>query len=112
MILDEAPHLLQRLVKAEPILDRAGRQVGETSERWENIAECFCHDNSQMKQVAVNGEMWTYQFHLVYEGEKIPLDTSVRCLDKETQEIVGEGRVKKNAECYSSEFKGRCDLWL
>ena len=111
-MLDEAPHILQRCVKAEPILDRAGRQTGETAESWEDVAECFCHDNTQMKQVAVNGELWTYQYHIVYEGVKLPLDTKVRCIDKQTRESVGEGLVKKNAECYSIDFKGRCDVWL
>jgi hypothetical protein len=111
-MLDEAPHILQKCIKGAPVLDRAGRQVSEASEAWEDVAECFCHDNSQMKQVAVNGEMWTYSFHVVYEGSKLPLDTKVRCIDKQTQATVGEGFVKKHAECYSREFQGRCDVWL
>jgi len=111
-MLDEAPHILQKCIKAQPILDRAGRQVGESAETWEDVAECFCHDNSQMKQVAVNGEMWTYQHHVVYEGATILLDTKVRCIDKQTQETIGEGFVKKKAACYSKEFQGRRDIWL
>lgn len=111
-MLDEAPHILQKCIKAEPILDRAGRQIGETEERWEDVAECFCHDNSQTKQVAVNGELWTYQYHVVYEGAKLPLDTKVRAIEKGSETIIGEGKVKKNAECYSKDFQGRCDIWL
>ena len=33
-------------------------------------------------------------------------------LDKETEEVIGEGKIIKNAECYSEELKGRCDIWL
>lgn len=112
-MLDEAPHTLQ-VCTVKPIeVDEYGRPVkGSGGETWEDVAECFCHDNTQMKQVSVNGELWTYQYHIVYEGTKIALDTKLRCIDKETGETVGEGKVTKNAQCYSSEFKGRCDLWL
>ena len=39
------------------------------------------------------------------------LGSHIRCLDAEGN-TVGEGDVKKNAECYSEEFKGRCDIWV
>ena len=48
---------------------------------------------------------------MVYEGKKIILGSHIRCMDTEGN-IVGEGDVKKNAECYSEEFKGRCDIWV
>ena len=52
-----------------------------------------------------------YNYHVVYEGKKIVLGSHIRCLDAEGN-TVGEGDVKKNAECYSEEFKGRCDIWV
>ena len=111
-MLDEAPHILQKCIKAEPILDRAGRQIGETEERWEDVAECFCHDNSQMEQISVNGELWTYAYHVVYEGDMVALGTKVQCTDKSSGELIGHGVVRKIARCHSFEFQGRTDLWL
>ena len=61
--------------------------------------------------MSVNGERWVYNYHVVYEGGKIPLGNRVRCLDSDDN-TVGEGEVKKNAGCYSEEFKGRCDIWI
>lgn len=112
-MLDEAPHRLQVCTVKPPEVDEYGKPVkGSGGEAWEDAGDCFCHDNTQMKQVSVNGELWTYQYHVVYEGDKIPLGTKVRCTDRLTGSVVGEGSVTKNAECYSSDFKGRCDLWL
>lgn len=110
-MLDQAPHRLQSRFLSDGLKDEFGRQVTESSESWDDVAECFCHDNSQMKQVSVNGELWTYQYHVVYEGVKIGLGTKVRCLGPDGN-VVGEGKVIKNAECYSEGLEGRCDLWL
>lgn len=110
-MLDEAPHTLYKLSVSEPQEDEYGRQISEGTESWTMVAACFCHDNSQMKQVSVNGELWTYAFHVVYEGSKIPLGTMVECFDADGNK-VGKGEVVKNAECYSEDLKGRCDLWL
>lgn len=110
-MLDESPHKLQVRIIDEPVLDEFGQQVGESSERWETVANCFCHDNSQMRQVLVNGVLWTYSYHVVYEGEKIPLDTKIRCVDG-CCNVVGMGHVKKNAKCYGADFPNRCDIWV
>lgn len=112
-MLEEAPHkLMVRTVK--PFLnDEFGRPVpGTGGESWDELTECFCHDNSQVKEVSINGQLWVYSYHVVYEGKKIALDTRVQCLDKVTGVLVGAGEVKKNAECYIEELKGRCDIWL
>lgn len=112
-MLDDAPHILNVCTERHMEKDEYGKPIkGSGGLTCVGLTECFCHDNSQMKQVSVNGELWTYNYHIVYEGEKIALGTKVTCTDKETGRIVGEGTVKKNAECYSSELKGRCDLWL
>lgn len=119
-MLDEAPHILQVRTLTDPIYDEYGRQLTESKEIWRNVAECFCHDNTQMKQVSVDGELWTYSYHIVYEGQKIELGTKVRCIIadgccqccSDEEDIVGEGEVKKRAACYSSEFVGRHDIWI
>lgn len=112
-MLDEAPHILQVRTVTPPENDEYGRPIpGTGGEQWNNLTECFCHDNSQQKEVSVNGKLWVYAYHVVYEGEKIALDTMVRCIDNVTEEVVGEGKVIKNAECYSEELKGRCDIWV
>ena len=112
-MLDEAPHILQVRTVTQPDNDEYGRPIpGTGGESWDDLTECFCHDNSQMQEVSANGKLWVYAYHVVYEGKKLALDTMVKCLDKETQEVVGEGKVIKNAECYSEELKGHCDIWL
>lgn len=111
-MLEETPHKLQMQVITPEENDEYGRLVSGTGgESWQDVADCFCHDNSQQKEVSVNGKRWVYNYHVVYEGNKIPLGSCVRCLDSDDN-TVGEGEVKKNAECYSEEFKGRCDIWI
>ncbi len=112
-MLDEAPHILHVCTVTPLEYDEFGKPVkGSGGEEWEELTVCFCHDNTQMKQVSVNGELWTYKYHIVYEGEKIALGTKVRCTDGKNGNTIAEGTVTKNAECYGSELKGRCDLWL
>jgi hypothetical protein len=112
-MLEEAPHLMQ-VCEVTPLqYDEYGKPVaGSGGESWGGAAECFCHDNTQMKQVSVNGELWTYAFHVVYEGDRLAPGTKVRCVSREDSTVIGEGTVKKSTGCYSQEFKGRCDLWL
>ena len=84
-----------------------------TGDRYLELAE---NRGTSLQNVSVttipNNRKWVYSYHVVYEGKKLALDTKVRCWDKETQEVIGEGKVIKNAECYSEELKGRCDIWL
>lgn len=110
-MLRATPHTLQVRTTSEPQTDEFGRQISEGEETWTDVAPCFCHDNSQMKQVSVNGELWTYNYHVVYEGSKLALGTHIRCLD-DSGSVIGEGDVTKNAECYSKQLKGKCDLWV
>lgn len=112
-MLDEAPHILVVKTVTLPEKDEYGRPIpGTGGEEWNELTECFCHDNSQQKEISVNGKLWAYSYHVVYEGKKLALDTTVKCLAKDSRDIVGEGKVIKNAECYSEELKGRCDIWL
>lgn len=115
-MLDEAPHILQVRTLTEPTYDEYGRQLTDNGEVWKSVAECFCHDNSQMKQVSVDGELWTYSYHIVYEGKSLLLGTKVRCIGSACRcgcgDVIGEGEVKKLARCYSKEFAGRVDIWI
>ncbi|WP_302029793.1 hypothetical protein [Bacteroides finegoldii] len=111
-MLESAPHKLQLLVITPEKNDEYNRPIpGTGSERWEEVTICFCHDNSQQKEESVNGKLWVYNYHVVYEGDKIALGSHIRCLDAEGN-TVGEGDVKKNAECHSEELEGRCDIWI
>ena len=111
-MLESAPHKLQLLVIVPEQNDEYSRPIpGTGGESWQDVTDCFCHDNSQQKEVSVNGERWVYNYHVVYEGDKIALGSHIRCLDAGGK-IVGEGDVKKNAECYSVELEGRCAIWV
>ncbi len=111
-MLEAAPHKLQILVVTPERNDEYGRPIpGTGNKEWQDGPKCFCHDNSQNKEISVNGKAWVYSYHVVYEGSKIPLDTKVRCLGLDNS-VIGEGLVIKNAECYSEELKGRCDIWI
>lgn len=111
-MLESAPHTLQILVITPEENDKYNRPIpGTSSKIWKDVTECFCHDNSQHKEVSINGELWVYNYHVVYEGKKIALGSHIRSLDDEGN-VIGEGEVKKNAQCYSEELKGRCDIWI
>lgn len=112
-MLEETPHILQARTLTEPTYDVFGRQLTDSEEVWRDIAACFCHDNSQTKQVSINGELWTYAYHIVYEGDAVALGTKVRCLSRDGEEsLIGEGEVRKLASCYSEDFDGRKDIWI
>ena len=112
-MLDEAPHILTVCSEKPLDYDIFGKPIkGSGGESWNQHAECFCHDNSQMEQISVNGELWTYAYHVVYEGDMVALGTKVQCTDKSSGELIGHGVVRKIARCHSIEFQGRTDLWL
>lgn len=111
-MLEETPHILQLQVLGSPTVNEYGDEDDSSvSEEWNCYACCFCHDNNQQKQVSVNGELWTYNYHVVYEGDKIALGTMVRCLDDDGN-VIGQGKILKCNRCYSDDFDGRCDLWI
>lgn len=111
-MLVAAPHTLMVRIVTAPGRDDAGRiEQGTSEETWTCLCGCFCHDNSQQREVSVNGRLWVYAYHVVYEGDKVALGTRVRCLDADGA-TVGEGEVIKNARCWAEGLEGRCDLWL
>ena len=54
-MLEETPHKLQMQVITPEENDEYGRLVSGTGgESWQDVADCFCHDNSQQKEVSVS----------------------------------------------------------
>ena len=57
-MLDEAPHILTVCSEKPLDYDTFGKPIkGSGGESWNQHAECFCHDNSQIEQISVNGEL-------------------------------------------------------
>lgn len=53
-MLEETPHKLQIQVITPEENDEYGRLItGTGGESWQDVADCFCHDNSQQKEVSV-----------------------------------------------------------
>ena len=97
-MLEEHPHKLQLQVITPEENDEYNRPIPETGgEYWQDVTDCFCHDNSQQKEVSVNGERWVYNYHVVYEGKKIILGSHIRCLDTE-EEPAAEMEPETEAE--------------
>jgi len=75
---------------------------------WETIGGCRCDDNGGLKQVGINGQAYTYNYHIVYEGTKIPIGTKVRVFEADST-IRGEGEVIKSSKC---NFLNYSEIWL
>lgn len=91
-----SPHTLQRLTTGSYVDENGIPQAG--SKEWVGAGDCRCDDNSQHKATSVNGILYEYQYHIVHEGDLIPLGTTVRALDSEGN-VRGEGKVIKTGKC-------------
>lgn len=112
-MLEETPHILQKRVVADVKNDEYGRPIPNIGGKmWINVAECFSHDNGQNEKISVNGRMVEYDYHIVYEGEHLPINTEIRCIDKVTEKEVSVGVIIKKSTCYSNDFKGRQEIWM
>lgn len=101
-----SPHTLFIRTTVKGAKDDDGYTLPDT-ETWTEVCPCRCDDNGVMKQVSVNGKMYDYSYHVVYEGEKIPAGTYVKIMDGE--EVRGEGEVLKSAKCNYLSYAG---IWL
>ena len=101
-----SPHRLQKFVVLDDLIDDDGNPIDSLQE-WEDVGTCRCDDNGVMKQVSVNGKLFDYHYHIVYEGEKIPTDTLIKVLDK--GQLRAEGKVIKSAKC---NFFNYTQIWL
>lgn len=104
-----APHTLQVKVENKPTEDEFGNPIfPDDPFTWKTIGPCRCDDNGQMKQISVNGTMFDFSYHVVYESERITPGADVQVLD-ELGEVRGSGKVSKSAKC---NFLPYSELWV
>lgn len=101
-----SPHRLFVKVVSGPSFDEDMNPI-PPKEDWKDLGPCRCDDNGVVKQISVNGVMYDYNYHVVYEGEKIKNDTEVKIMDGE--EVRGEGKIIKSGK--SNYFK-YAEIWL
>ena len=103
-----APHILQKKVVTGGSLVNGNPVTG--TEEWVEIGDCRCDDNDARTQISVNGVLHDYNYHVVYEGEKLPIGTEIRCVDKVDGSIRGEGKVIKPKKC--NYFAPKAEIWV
>lgn len=101
-----APHRLMVKVVSGPSFDEDMNPI-PPKEDWKDFGSCRCDDNGVMKQISVNGVMYDYNYHVVYEGERIKAGTEVKVFDG--GEIRAEGTVVKSAKC---NYFNYYEIWL
>ena len=101
-----APHRLMVKVVSGPSFDEDMNPL-PPKEDWKDFGSCRCDDNGVMKQISVNGVMYDYNYHVVYEGGILNAGTEVRILDGES--VRAEGKVIKSGK--SNYFK-YAEIWL
>lgn len=101
-----APHRLFVKVVSGPSFDEDMNPI-PPKEDWNDLGPCRCDDNGVVKQISVNGVMYDYNYHVVYEGEKIKAGTEVKIMDGE--DVRAEGKVIKPNK--SNYFK-YAEIWL
>jgi hypothetical protein len=100
------PHLLQTLVVSG---DQVADGYANPGQRvWVTYGRCRCDDNGQRERVSVNGVLYDYKYHVVYEGGRIAVGTEVRALDDEGN-VRGEGTVVATAECNYFDY---AQIWM
>jgi hypothetical protein len=100
-----SPHILQKKAGAGELVN--GNPVPGSNE-WETVGECRCDDNGQQIKVSVNGMLYDYSYHVVYEGEKLPVGADVRVLNEDGG-TRGEGSVVKSGECNYLDYS---EIWM
>lgn len=107
--MNYTPHTLQVKVENQPARDEFGNPIfSDEPFTWKTIGECRCDDNGQMKQISVNGTMFDFSYHVVYEGKIITPGTEIRVFD-EVGRTRGFGKVSKSAKC---NFLPYSELWV
>lgn len=101
-----APHKLFVKLKLGGGFDDEGRPI-PIVEKWEEVGECRCDDNSTQKLVSVNGENYTYSYKIVYEGKKIEAGTEVKVMSGD--DIRAKGIVVQSSIC---NYFNYAQIWL
>ncbi|WP_321437259.1 hypothetical protein [uncultured Bacteroides sp.] len=105
--MNYAPHILKVCHPGQSSTDDEDvTTIGDPT--WETIGECRCDDNGGLKQIGINGQSYTYNYHIVYEGPKLPIRTKVRVFEADST-IRGEGEVIKSSKC---NFFNYSEIWL
>jgi hypothetical protein len=108
-----SPHILYKEVITGAFIDDNSNPHEGTAE-WVTIGKCRCDDNDAkekvfVEKVSVNGIIHDYDFHIVYEGEKLPVGTKVRALNKDGS-VRGEGEVIKSRKY--NYFTPSAEIWI
>lgn len=102
-----APHILQVKIVPSPAFDADMNPIPGQAE-WKEIGPCRCDDNGATKQISVNGVVRDYNYHIVYEGDRIEAGTKVRVIE-ESGDIRAEGEVIKPKRCNYFSYS---EIWL
>lgn len=100
------PHKLQVCKTEESVFSDDG--IPDAKYEWIDFANCRCDDNSAMKQVGINGILYTYSYHIVYCGGKLLPGTKVRVLNHDGF-LRGEVTVVKFRECNLLKY---AEIWV
>lgn len=105
-----APHILYLRIDPPKQYDELERPIIlSEDDTWQKIGDCRCDDNTTVRLVSENGEVRQSEYHIVYEGKGIPKGSYVKCIDKTTGEVRGEGTVAIPKE---NNYFNVSDLWI
>lgn len=103
-----APHILQLKKEVPAQYDEDGNPLTTESSEWETVGTCRCDDNGTSRQISMNGQMYDYSYHIVFDEGNIDAGDYVRALD-ESGSVRGEGEVLRVS--VSNYFNYR-QLWV
>lgn len=104
------PHILYLRIDLPKQYDELGRPIAMSeSDAWQEIGDCRCDDDTTIRLVSENGEVRQSKYHIVYEGRGVPKGGYVKCIDKATGTVRGEGTV---AIAKVNNYFNASDLWI
>ena len=101
------PHTLSIKSISKPSFDESRNPIPVT-EKWVELCKCRADDNGSTKQIAVNGSLHAFSYHIVYKGDKIQIDTEVECKDKNGA-VRCRGKVLKSSICNRLNY---AEIWI
>lgn len=102
------PHTLHVFHESKPTFDDEGHLIFTKDSGWIQLCKCRCDDNNTTKQISVNGQLYNYSYHIVYQGAKLESGTKVKCLDKDGA-VRGEGEIVK---CNKTNCLNYTEIWV
>lgn len=105
-----APHILYLRIDPPKQYDELGRPIAMSeNDAWQEIGDCRCDDDTTVRLVSENGEVRQSKYHIVYEGRGVPKGGYVKCIEKTTGTVRGEGTV---AIAKVNNYFNASDLWI